>query len=278
MDGHRRWVQLLLGTLVTVACVAAGAGAATAIPGGQRSGSADQAAPETRTRETTDAGHPRPRPTDRTSTSAEDTHAAQHLRTRLPVQPAPAPPPTSGNVVYLTFDDGPAPGYTPQVLDVLARYQAPATFFMIGRQAQANPSLLAAVRAGGHAVGNHTYSHPWLTRLSNGAISREISSAATTLGGTHCLRPPGGFVDGRVTSIANSLGQAVVTWTVDPLDWQRPGAGAIADRVLRAARPGSVILMHDGGGDRSQSVAALTVVLARLTERGYGFGTLPQCR
>lgn len=181
-------------------------------------------------------------------------------------------------VVYLTFDDGPNRRYTPAVLAELKRHNAKATFFMIGSQARANPSLVRQVRAQGHAIGNHTDTHPWLTRLSPGAIGSQLRRADATLGRTRCMRPPGGFVNGSVRSVAKAGGKQVVMWTVDPADWARPGTARISGTILRNTRPGSIILMHDGGGPRDQSVAALRTVLPRLKAQGYRFETLPSCR
>jgi len=191
--------------------------------------------------------------------------------------PLSVPTEQPGRVVYLTFDDGPSASGTPQVLALLAEYGAQATFFMVGSQAQAAPDLVAQVRAAGHAVGNHTYHHPWLTNLSDSGIGQEITSTSRAVGGTSCLRPPGGFVDARVRSVAASLGQSLVMWTVDPQDWRRPGAAAIAGAVLDRATSGSIVLLHDGGRDRSQTVAALRTILATLSARGDVFRTLPQC-
>lgn len=263
MRRRQGWVRSVLGALAAAVSLAATAGPV---------GAATTSGPDGAT-ETTATSR-----VERAATGSESRHLGR--RAPLPVPPEPAPPalPADRPTVYLTFDDGPAPTYTAQVLQALAGYHAQATFFMVGRQAQANPALVGQVRAAGHAIGNHTYSHPWLTSLPNSGIAREISSAGAALGGTHCLRPPGGFVDGRVRSVAAHLGQSVVMWSVDPQDWRRPGTGAITATVLAGVRNGSIVLMHDGGGDRSQSVAALRTILATLSARGFAFRALPQCQ
>ncbi len=186
-------------------------------------------------------------------------------------------PPTGNRVVYLTFDDGPSGIYTKQVLALLARYNAKATFFQLGQQGAAYPSLVRAVKLAGHKVGNHTYSHPMLTRLTDYGIRSQISRTDAVLGATRCVRPPYGDRSLRVDAVIRSMGKNEVMWTLDPVDWSRPGWGAIVYRVESRVRTGSVILMHDGGGDRSQTVAALGVILRDLKARGYVFGTLPAC-
>ncbi|MFD8752390.1 polysaccharide deacetylase family protein [Kitasatospora sp. NPDC059577] len=206
----------------------------------------------------------------------------------LPVAPAEAAGGTGGagsaggkggKVVYLTFDDGPSPAYTPKVLATLARYGVRATFFEIGQNVAAHPSLTGQVAQQGHSVQNHSWSHPDLRRLSAGAVDSQVSATdrairARTDRTPTCLRPPYGAVDGTVRSRAAALGKQVVLWSVDPADWSRPGAAAIRSRVLDHVRPGSVVLLHDGGGDRSQTVAALPTIIATLKARGYTFATL----
>lgn len=184
----------------------------------------------------------------------------------------------SNRVVYLTFDDGPNRAYTPRVLALLKRYDAKATFFMIGNQAAANRDLVRRVRAEGHAIGNHTYTHPWLSKRPASVVASELRRTDAVVGRTTCMRPPGGFVNGTVRSVSARQGKKVVLWTVDPADWRRPGAGVIASRTLTTSRPGSIVLMHDGGGSRVQTVSALSNVLARLSAKGYRFETLPACR
>jgi peptidoglycan-N-acetylglucosamine deacetylase len=194
---------------------------------------------------------------------------------------APAPAPGTAGVVHLTFDDGPTPAWTPRVLELLARHRAQATFFVVGRQAAAHPELVRQAWAAGHGVGNHTWTHRRLTRLGGGALQAEVgpTSAAiqrATGAPVRCLRPPHGTVDAATAAQARALGLRLVMWDVDSNDWRRPGAGVIAGRVLGRVRAGDVVLLHDGGGDRSQTVAALQQVLASLSARGFRFSSL--CR
>ncbi len=232
----------------------------------------------------------------RPSTPAEPTtETAVPGRRPVAATPAPAPSPTRSRternapstvptteagrpIVYLTFDDGPDPAWTPRVLGILAEHKAEATFFVIGQKAATDGAIVRRTRQAGHAIGNHTYTHPWLTKLPTAGAREELVRTDATLGRTTCMRPPGGFVDGRIAEVAASLGKSVVLWGVDTSDWRRPGVGPIVTKVLADARPGAVILMHDGGGDRSQTVAALERILPALAARGYVMRSLPSCR
>ncbi|MFJ4190887.1 polysaccharide deacetylase family protein [Kitasatospora sp. NPDC089509] len=197
----------------------------------------------------------------------------------VPASAASSPAPTAPKVVYLTFDDGPSPQYTAQILAVLARYGAPATFFETGQNVAANPAVTAQVARQGESVQNHTWSHPDLRKLSLTEFNAQILDTDHAIhqqtGRTpSCLRPPYGFVNTTVQSRAALLGKTIELWTVDPADWSLPGTPTIEHRVLTAARPGSVVLLHDGGGDRSQTVAALPTILTTLRQHGYTFGVL----
>ena len=187
----------------------------------------------------------------------------------------------SAGVVYLTFDDGPAPAWTPRVLELLARYRARATFFVLGRSAAAHPNLVRQEFAAGHGVGNHTWSHRRLTGLRGAQLAAEVSATSAAIqwitgAPVRCLRPPFAAVDAASADRVRALGLRLVLWDVDPDDWLRPGARTIAGRVLGRVRSGDVVLMHDGGGDRSQTMAALEQVLATLSARGFRFDAL--CR
>ena len=204
--------------------------------------------------------------------------ATPAARTSPPARATAARP---AGVVYLTFDDGPTPTWTPRVLDLLARYRARATFFVVGRSAATWPGLVRRAYVAGHGVGNHTWSHRRLTGLRGAALSAEVDATSAVIGRAtgsrpRCLRPPYGTVDAASAYLARALGLRLMMWDVDPYDWRRPGAGVIAGRVLSRVRSGDVVLLHDGGGDRSQTVAALQQVLASLSARGYRFRAL--CR
>jgi peptidoglycan/xylan/chitin deacetylase (PgdA/CDA1 family) len=188
------------------------------------------------------------------------------------------PAAAAGKVVYITFDDGPSPYYTPQVLKVLARYGAHATFFEVGQNVARNPSLTTQVYRQGNSVQNHSWSHPDLRQLSANQFAYQVNATDRQIRAHTgylpcCLRPPYGAVNAAVRARAARLGKKLALWTVDPRDWSRPGSAAIKTRVLSQVRPGSVVLLHDGGGDRSQTVAALGDILRTLKARGYTFAT-----
>jgi peptidoglycan/xylan/chitin deacetylase (PgdA/CDA1 family) len=180
--------------------------------------------------------------------------------------------------VALTFDDGPNPPVTDRVLDVLDRYGVPATFFCVGLHAGAHRESLARMAEAGHGIGNHTWSHPFLPDLSPRELqvqldrTDEVIDDVTGARPVRLFRPPYGSRSRDVVSVlGREGGPTVVLWDVDPSDWAMPGAPTIARRVLDQARPGSIVLMHDGGGDRSQTAEALPAVIEGLLERGCGF-------
>ncbi|HQF02371.1 MAG TPA: polysaccharide deacetylase family protein [Phycicoccus sp.] len=211
-------------------------------------------------------------------TPAPSTHTAQTAPTGAPATPAPTIPiAPEGGVIHLTFDDGPEPTWTPQVLALLAEFDARATFFVIGRQASAHPDLIAKERAAGHVVGNHTWSHPNLTQLSTADATRQITDTQRTLGSATCVRPPYGAVNTAVNATAANLGLRVTLWDIDTRDWEKPGAAVIAERAISQAHNGAVILMHDGGSERSQTLAAARTVLSTLKAKGWRFEPIPGC-
>ena len=183
--------------------------------------------------------------------------------------------------VALTFDDGPWPHTTEQVLAVLAQRRAPATFFVVGRQVQRYPELVRRELAAGMTIGTHSYSHPQpFDRLAARRIRQEITRGRRTLEPLGVrpvgFRPPGGAASATVVTAAERLGCRTVLWTVDPGDWQ-PGVAAdqLVQRVLAAARPGAIVLLHDGGGDRSATVAALPAIIDGLRRLGLTLTALP---
>ena len=197
--------------------------------------------------------------------------AADTVDYRLAVEVLPAPP-----VVYLTFDDGPHPVHTPEVLDLLGRYGAQATFFVVGRMVQNFPELTQRIVDEGHTLANHTWNHENLTKLSRAAFDRTIARTQEVLGGraAACLRPPYGAIDGPGREWAAAHGLDVILWDVSGADWLGFTSEEIARRVLRGARDGSVVMLHDGGGDRSRTVRALEPILEGLSERGMRFRPL----
>lgn len=186
----------------------------------------------------------------------------------------------SRHVVALTFDDGPWPD-TPQFLDVLEREHVPATFFQIGEQVGTyGPAVDRRMLADGDIIGDHTWSHPDVSgdgSFAAGQISSTAAAIRNLTGFNPCLfRAPGGAVSSALISEARSMGFITIQWDVDPRDWSRPGTGAIYSNVVGNAQNGSIILQHDGGGDRSETLAALPQEIDTLKRRGFGFVTLPQ--
>jgi peptidoglycan/xylan/chitin deacetylase (PgdA/CDA1 family) len=181
--------------------------------------------------------------------------------------------------VAIGFDDGPSPD-TGAFVRMLERSHARATFFMIGRQLGGayRATLLRELRDG-DALGDHTFSHPDLTR--SGQISAQLRQTVRAIrslsGYTPCVfRPPYGAYDVSVLRSARSLGLTTVLWSVDPRDWALPGRAAIVRRVLSQVQPGSIVVSHDGGGPRGQTLAAYPTIIAALRARGYRIVTIPE--
>jgi peptidoglycan/xylan/chitin deacetylase (PgdA/CDA1 family) len=187
---------------------------------------------------------------------------------------------TSRRVIALTFDDGPWPD-TPQFLNILEREHVPATFFQIGRQvATYGPAVDARMLADGDIIGDHTWNHADVAGagpFAAGEISSTRAAIARLTGFTPCLfRAPGGAVSSALISEARTMGFLTIQWNVDSRDWSRPGTGAIYSNVVGNAHNGSIVIQHDGGGDRSETLAALPQEIATLRSRGYQFVTIPQ--
>jgi peptidoglycan/xylan/chitin deacetylase (PgdA/CDA1 family) len=183
----------------------------------------------------------------------------------------------AGSSVFLTFDDGPDPTWTPQVLDVLRANGVKATFCMVGRSVQAHPDLARRVVAEGHALCNHSQTHARLDTLGAAAVEAEIATASAAIESATGQRPavfrvPYGRGSATVSAIAAKLGLSILGWNVDPSDYARPGTDQIVARVSQAVRPGSIVLFHDGGTDRSQTVAALAQLVPALRAAGFSFG------
>jgi peptidoglycan/xylan/chitin deacetylase (PgdA/CDA1 family) len=205
--------------------------------------------------------------------------SGQVLRTSVVAEPAPMVftrqrPAPGDRVVALTFDDGPWPGQTEAVLEVLEKADAPATFFMLGVQVVAHPDLARAVVDAGHVVGNHTQSHPILRRARAERCLAEIEAAQRTIERAtgvdpEWFRPAGGLVGPGLFEAADEASVRVVGWTIDPQDWTGAGADEIAANVLKYLHPGAVILLHDGGGDRGPTIEALPAIIDGIRERGY---------
>lgn len=190
----------------------------------------------------------------------------------------PAAPDTR-RLVALSFDDGPDPRFTPQVLSILSTQGIRATFCLVGRQMRKRPDLVAAIAAGGHVMCSHGESHSMnLKALPRQRIDQEVGSASFFTGTITGARPdffraPGGSLNGKVIQAAHARGMRVLGWSVDPRDFEKPSPAAIQLRIMSSVQPGSIVLMHDGGGDRSSTVAALPGLIQQLKAAGYGFST-----
>ncbi|WP_083194981.1 polysaccharide deacetylase family protein [Pararhodobacter sp. CCB-MM2] len=186
---------------------------------------------------------------------------------------------TSRPRVALTFDDGPHPTNTPMLLDILARYNAKATFYVIGQNARRYPEILRRMVAEGHEIGNHTYTHPVLSRLGNGTVLNEIDRTQQIVwdivGAVPVtLRPPyGSFSPRQQHMLFDNRNLSTVVWSVDPEDWRRPGVSVVANRMLRGARPGAVILAHDIHGP---TIRAVPAVLDGIAARGLEAVTISE--
>jgi peptidoglycan-N-acetylglucosamine deacetylase len=182
--------------------------------------------------------------------------------------------PGGRKVVALTFDDGPSE-YTPDFLKVLRDKHVNGTFFEIGQEMPGREATMRQILAEGNEIGDHTMNHVEYPGYSQIAGASERIEAYTHF--KPCLfRPPGGALDSAVISTAGSLGMRTITWDVDPMDWATPGTGAIYSTIVDTTRPGSIVLMHDGGGNRSETLAALPQVIDTLRSRGYSFETVTQ--
>ncbi|WP_339230909.1 polysaccharide deacetylase family protein [Oceanobacillus sp. FSL K6-2867] len=189
------------------------------------------------------------------------------------------------NQVALTFDDGPDPRFTNEILDVLNQYGVPATFFLLGSRTAAYPEIVTRIQNEGHVIGNHTYFHPNLVdeadirALEQEAIRTEDELYDMIGYRTHLFRPPYGFLYDELVEQLARMNYSVIGWSVDSLDWQEDPPEVIASNVLDNIHPGAVILMHDGAeweGDRTNTIESLHQIIPSLQEQGYEFVTVPQ--
>ncbi|WP_026058462.1 polysaccharide deacetylase family protein [Streptomyces sp. SS] len=282
MNSGRRAVLRLaaaLGATATVGVLAADrfgtpgpvAGTASApqgAPGAGHGGAGPAAGPQT-------AGSTRPRPTAYRLQPMTAYAPPAFRRALPPVRQRPFLSMSGvGRSMVLTFDDGPDPRYTPAILETLRRYDCRAMFFVCGEMAVDNQDLLREMAEDGHVVGNHSWSHPLIPKLRPSRIRDELGSTSEvverTLGAAPLwYRAPYGAWNRHSFEIGAELGMEPLAWTVDTLDWKEPGTGSIVRRVLDGAAPGAVVLSHDAGGNRAQSVAALRRYLPELLDAGY---------
>jgi peptidoglycan-N-acetylglucosamine deacetylase len=187
---------------------------------------------------------------------------------------------TQGHDIALTFDDGPGP-YTPGVLNVLEREHVPATFFVIGEELRYFSASTVREIHDGFVIGDHTETHPMMAQLSKHDQHEELFEQAARielLGGRRprLFRPPYGSFDTTTFDLLHQMRMLMVLWSVDTDDYERPGVAAIVHNALEGAKPGAIILMHDAGGDRSETIEALPTIIHELRKRGFELVTVPQ--
>lgn len=182
-------------------------------------------------------------------------------------------------IIALTFDDGPWPGTTTQVLDILKKNNIKGTFFVVGQNVKNYPDLVKRVVTDGHTIANHTWHH-WYHYMNPQTAAYEIDNTTNLIYKitgvkTSLFRPPGGMMHNGVAAYARNSKYAIIMWSSDSVDYSRPTVPKLINNVFREAKPGGIVLMHDGGGNRSQTVQALPEIISRFRKQGYKFVTIP---
>ena len=178
--------------------------------------------------------------------------------------------------IALTFDDGPHPRHTPQILDLLDRYEIKATFFSVGINAYYYPDVLAEIAARGHEIGNHTYSHPHVNQVNQVKLEREIEKCEEMIyqitdRKTKLFRPPEGMIDSEMLKTIHNLDYRIILWDIDTRDWAHTSPEEIAKNVIEKTSSGDIILMHDYIGRNSPTYEAMEIFIPVLIEKGYKF-------
>jgi peptidoglycan/xylan/chitin deacetylase (PgdA/CDA1 family) len=178
--------------------------------------------------------------------------------------------------IALTFDDGPHPRYTPQILEILDEFGIKATFFVIGVNAKYYPDTMEDIIRSGHEIGNHTYSHPHVSGLNSITLTDEVEKCESTIYGltdykTKLFRPPEGLIDADIRSVLRELDYKVILWDIDTKDWANTPAEEIADNVIEHIESGDIILMHDYIAHNSPTPEALKIFIPKLISMGYKF-------
>jgi peptidoglycan-N-acetylglucosamine deacetylase len=189
-------------------------------------------------------------------------------------------PNQNDKIVALTFDDGPWPKYTEQILNILKENNVKGTFFVIGRNMKNFPEIGKRIVTDGHTIANHTWHH-WYHRLNPKTAAYEIDATEeiiykTTGVRTNLFRPPGGVLGNGPAAYARSKKYSVIMWSADSHDYKRPPAPRLLSNVMRDAKPGGIVLMHDGGGVRDSTVKALPAMIDKFRNSGYRFVTMPE--
>ena len=183
---------------------------------------------------------------------------------------------TDKKIIAITFDDGPHPVYTPLILDILAKYDAKATFFVTGKKADEYPDVLKRIVKEGHEVANHTYNHVRGNKMNSKKLITELETTAESIKRITKIkpalfRPVGGFYNDLIINTAVNNNYLVVMWSwhQDPKDWNGTNTNKITNHVISSARPGDIVLLHDSGGDRTKTIKALERILDFLTKNNY---------
>jgi peptidoglycan-N-acetylglucosamine deacetylase len=259
---------LMLGVAGVVGCASEPLQAGTLDPGSVHAGP------------TSTAARRKPRPANTAPTTARTTGAKP---TPHPTKTAADGPPQpvyyvddGPMTIALTIDDGPSPIYTPQILQILEKYRVTASFSMVGENVTYYPSLAREVADAGHVIVNHTWDHADLAKLTQAQTRAEIANATDAIhqavGRTPTIfRAPYGAWSRTTLEYCASENLMPLDWSVDPRDWARPGVKKIVGNIMKNTETGSIILEHDGGGNRSETVAALKIAIPRLLDSGYRF-------
>lgn len=186
---------------------------------------------------------------------------------------------TKEKILYLTFDDGPSAGMTDALLAELAKYDALATFFVVGSQVSTHRDEIQRIVSRGHALGDHTMTHADLDSLSAQAVRSELSGVQQLLGPAlgRCMRPPYGLIDNKVATISKSLNLMPILWTGHAQDWSPPSTSKMIEMLQHATEPGAVILLHDAA-DKERTLATVAAMLPWWQSHGYRLETVPACQ
>lgn len=183
--------------------------------------------------------------------------------------------------IALTFDDGPHPGRTPEILDILDQFNIKATFFVIGQNIKYYPDVFDRLVKSGHEIGNHTFTHSSLANSTTDIISKEIGLFEKTISEFNCpktsnIRPPGGLYNDHLKKYAEDNNYNIILWSVDTMDWSHKSVDDIVDNILTNTNGGDIILMHDYISGKSTTPEALKEVIPILLERGFEFVTISE--
>ncbi len=248
-------------------------------PSEQKEGAETEDNPETET-------HPKEKSQRESASSTPEPARAAQKQEEEKSRKHPAPlviyhGPKQEKKVALTFDDGPDPVYTPKILDILRKKKVPGTFFVVGREVKAYPEITVQIAAEGHVLANHTWNHAYLPDLKKKEVKEELVRTAQVvekLTGREMelMRPPYGAVAGQEKEVAHN-GYRMINWDVDSLDWKgRRTPAQILQTVKSQVQPGSIILLHSGGGNRSATVKTLPLLIDQLQAKGYSFVTVDE--